>query len=119
VILVVDDEDLVLRLARASLEAYGYTALLASDGRSALDEIAVSGDRIRAVILDLTMPGMSGEETLKHLRAMHPTLPVMVASGYGGSEIMQRFEGVGIHGFLQKPYTAEQLARCVSAALAG
>jgi CheY-like chemotaxis protein len=114
----VDDEDLVLRMAEACLEAYGYTALLASDGQSALDVMAVSGNRIRAVILDLTMPGMTGEETLKHLRAMQPTIPVMVSSGYGGLEIMQRFEGARINGFLQKPYTPEQLALCVNAALA-
>jgi PAS domain S-box-containing protein len=117
VILVVDDEDLVLRMAQASLEAYGYTALLASDGRSALDVVAVSGDRIRAVVLDLTMPGMTSEETIKHLRAMQPTIPVMITSGYSGSEILQRFETTGINGFLQKPYTAEQIARCISAAL--
>jgi CheY-like chemotaxis protein len=117
VILVVDDEDLVLRMAQASLEAYGYTALLASDGRSALDVVAVSGDRIRAVVLDLTMPGMTSEETIKHLRAKQPTIPVMITSGYSGSEIIQRFETTGINGFLQKPFTAEQIARCISAAL--
>jgi PAS domain S-box-containing protein len=118
VILVVDDENVVLQMAQASLEAYGYTALLASDGRSALDVVAVSGDRIRAVVLDLTMPGMTSEETLKRLRAMQPLIPVMIASGYGGSEIIRRFEAAGINGFLQKPYTAEQLARCIGAALA-
>ena len=79
--------------------------------------VAVSGDRIRAVVLDLTMPGMTSEETIKHLRAMQPTIPVMIASGYGGSEVIQRFEATGINGFLQKPYTAEQISRCISAAL--
>lgn len=117
VILVVDDEDLVRRIAQASLEAHGYTALLASDGRSALDVVAVSGDRVRAVLLDLTMPGMTSEETVKHLRSLQPTIPVIITSGYGESEIMQRFEATGISGFLQKPYTAEQLVRCISAAL--
>jgi two-component system, cell cycle sensor histidine kinase and response regulator CckA len=118
VILVVDDEDLVLRIAKASLEAHGYTALLASDGRSALDVIAVSGDRIRLVLLDLTMPGMTSEETVKQLRATQPTMPVIITSGYGGSEIMERFEGIGINGLLPKPYTAEQLVRCINTALA-
>jgi len=117
VILVVDDEDLVLRIAQASLESYGYTALLASDGRSALDLVAVAGDRIRAVVLDLTMPGMAIEETLKHLRDIQPTIPVMIASGYGESEIIPRLEALRIKGFLHKPYTAEQLAQCIRAAL--
>jgi len=117
VILVVDDEELVLHIAQIALEAYGYDALLASDGQSALDVVAASGDRIRAIVLDLTMPGMPIEETLKRLRAMQPTIPVMISSGYGGSEIVTWFETARISGFLQKPYTAEQLARCVSAAL--
>lgn len=116
-ILVVDDEDLVLRVAQASLEAHGYTALLASDGRSALDLVAASGDQIRAVVLDLTMPGMPSEEIVKHLRALRPTMPVMISSGYGGSEIMQRFDTTAINGFLQKPYTSHQLVQCLSDAL--
>lgn len=117
IILVIDDEELVLRVAQASLEAHGYTVLLASEGRSALDMVAVSGDRIRAVILDLTMPGMPSEEIVKHLRALQPAIPVMISSGYSGPEVIQRFEAAGIQGFLQKPYTAEQLVRCISAAL--
>jgi PAS domain S-box-containing protein len=116
IILVVDDEQLVLRMAHASLEAYGYTALLASDGQSALDLFAACGGRIRAVILDLTMPGMTGEETLHHLRAAQPAMPVILASGYDGGEITERFGGQ-ISGFLQKPYTAEQLAQRIRAAL--
>ena len=104
-----DDEDLALHMAQAALEACGYTALLASVGRSALNVVAVSGERIRAVVLDLTMPGMTSEETLKHLLAVRPAIPVMIASGYGESEIIQRFEAVGITGFLQKPYTAERV----------
>ena len=117
VILVVDDEELVLHIAQIALEAYGYDTLLASDGQSALDAVAASGDRIGAIVLDLTMPGMPIEETLKRLRVMQPTIPVMISSGYGGSEVVTRFETAGITSFLQKPYTAEQLARCVSAAL--
>jgi len=116
-ILVVDDEDLVLRMAQAALEAYGYTALLACDGRSALDVVAVSGDHIRAVVLDLTMPGITSEETIKQLRIMQPKIPVMITSGYGESEVIERFEATGINGFLQKPYTAEQIASRISAVI--
>jgi PAS domain S-box-containing protein len=116
-ILVVDDEDLVRQIAKASLEAHGYTTLLASDGRSALDVVEVSGDRIRAVVLDVTMPGMTCEEIVSRLRGMQPTLPVIIASGHGTSEISQRFAARGINGFLQKPYTADQLARRISAVL--
>jgi PAS domain S-box-containing protein len=116
-ILVVDDENLVLQTAQASLEAYGYSALLAADGRSALDVMVVAGDRIRAAVLDVTIPGMTSEEILKHLRALQPTLPIIIASGFAESEIIRRLEDMGIDGFLQKPYTAQQLAKSISAAV--
>ncbi len=112
-ILVVDDEELVLRVAQASLMAFGYNALLAVNGRSAVEMVAESGDRICAVVLDLTMPEMSGEETLQRLRAIQPDLPVIIASGYGESEINQRFGGQKISAFLQKPYTGAQLAQTI------
>jgi PAS domain S-box-containing protein len=116
-ILVVDDQQMVLQLVRAVLESDGYTVLQAPDGQSALDVMAVSGDRISAVILDMTMPGMSSEDTLRHLRAMRPGIRVIIASGYGESEIMRRFEGAGISGFLRKPFTAEQLVGCIAFAV--
>jgi CheY-like chemotaxis protein len=117
VILVVDDEDLVRQIAKASLEARGYTPLLAHDGQSALDVVAASGDRLRAVVLDVTMPGMSSEEIVNRLRTLQPTLPVIIASGHGASEITHRFKASGVTEFLQKPYTADQLARCIGTAI--
>ena len=117
IILVVDDEELVLRMAQASLLDYGYSPLLASSGRSALDIAGKSGDRIRAVVLDLTMPEMTGEETLQQLRVILPRLPVIIASGYGETEVNQRFAGKGISGFLQKPYSPVQLARMIRSVL--
>jgi CheY-like chemotaxis protein len=92
VILVVDDEDSILQLAQAALEAAGYTVLLASDGRSALDVMAGSSDRLCAVLLDLTMPGMTGEETLKYMREMRPTIELAVAlARFKGTEAATLF----------------------------
>lgn len=115
-ILVVDDEEMVLEMAQTSLEIYGYSVLRASDGWSAVDVLNGARETICAVVLDLTMPGMTCEETLKRLRDIRPAMPVIIASGYGGSEITQRFDGAGIDGFLQKPYTPEQLAQCIAVA---
>ncbi len=117
-ILVVDDEEMVLEMAEASLEVYGYSVLRASDGWSALDVLTGAVDRVRAVILDLTMPGMTCEETLQRLRAIRPAVPVIISSGYGGTEIAQRFQDAAIDGFLQKPYSPEQLAQCIAVATA-
>jgi PAS domain S-box-containing protein len=117
VILVVDDEEVVRQIAKAALEARGYTPLVAHDGQSALEVVAASGDRLRAIVLDVTMPGMAIEEIVRHLRAMQPELPIIIASGHGASEIAERFKGSGITEFLQKPYTVDQLARSIAAAL--
>jgi CheY-like chemotaxis protein len=71
---------------------------------------------IRLVALDMTMPGMSGEETLRRLREIRRDVPVVVLSGYAESEVRRRF-GDSIDGYLHKPYGVLDLARAVNAAL--
>jgi PAS domain S-box-containing protein len=117
-VLVVDDEQIVRDLARRSLERHGYEVLLAEDGRTAIDVLSSEKDRVRLVVLDLSMPGLSGEETLPLLRALKPDLDVIVSSGYSEPEALRMFDGASVSGFIQKPYTAQALAREVKARLA-
>jgi two-component system cell cycle sensor histidine kinase/response regulator CckA len=70
------------------------------------------------VILDLSMPGMSGQETLPEIRKVRPDISVVVSSGYNEAETLRLFSGQRISGFLQKPYTALRLAERVEAAFA-
>jgi two-component system, cell cycle sensor histidine kinase and response regulator CckA len=63
------------------------------------------------VLLDLTMPVMSGEETLRQMRVLNPGIRVVLSSGYNEVEAIQRFTGKGLAGFIQKPYTAMALAK--------
>jgi PAS domain S-box-containing protein len=116
VILVVDDESTVRTIARTTLERYGYTVLLAQNGREALDVFAVHPE-IRAVLLDLTMPVMDGEETLRRLHLLRPGLPVVLSSGFNEAESLGRFADDGLAGFLQKPYTATALATKIKTTL--
>jgi two-component system, chemotaxis family, CheB/CheR fusion protein len=116
-ILVVDDEDLVGRTAKTALQRYGYTVLLAEDGRSAVDVFRQIGDRVRLVLLDLNMPVMGGEETLRQLKLIHPDVRVILSSGYNETEAIRLFTDKGPVGFIQKPYTAPQLAEKIRAAL--
>ncbi len=111
VVLVVDDEEVVRRTAAAALRRYGYLVLSASDGPSAIDIVRESGSRLCAVLLDLAMPGMDGVETLDHIKAIAPEVPVLLSSGFGEIEATHRLAGAELAGFLQKPYTAAQLAR--------
>jgi PAS domain S-box-containing protein len=114
VILLVDDEDLVRRVAAAMLVHLGYTVLEASNGQEAIELFQRNRGRIRLVILDLSMPVMSGEECLKRLNGIQPGVPVILSSGYGETEAARRCQAIG---YLQKPYTPQHLAELVKDAL--
>jgi hypothetical protein len=116
IVLVIDDEDVVRSTARVSLENFGYTPLLAADGREAVALFDKLSDQIIIVVLDLTMPGMLGEDTISQLRAIRADIPIIASSGYHENEAIRRF-GAGISGFVQKPYTARQLAVALRRAL--
>ncbi|HJT87976.1 MAG TPA: PAS domain S-box protein [Bryobacteraceae bacterium] len=108
-VLVVDDEEIVRRTAAAALQRAGYEVLTANDGRQAVDQFRRHRGAIRLVILDMTMPVLSGEPTLRELRSIDPAVPVILSSGYNEVEAVQRFAGKGLAGFLQKPYAARTL----------
>jgi PAS domain S-box-containing protein len=117
-ILVVDDEEIVRTMAGAALERLGYTVSSADSGPAALAALAVD-PFLDLAILDFSMPGMSGQETLARLRAARPELRIIVSSGYCEAECRARFREASISGFLQKPYTATALGQSVKAALTG
>lgn len=110
-VLLVDDEETVRALGQAMLERLGFQVLTAGDGREALAVFEQSKDIIDLVILDLTMPHMDGEEAFRELRHVAPALPVIMSSGYTEHEIAARFAGKGLAGFIQKPYTLQELRK--------
>jgi CheY-like chemotaxis protein len=117
-ILVIDDEEMVQRTLKAALERYGYTVLAASGGREGIDILKEKQNGVSLVLLDMTMPGMSGEDTLKAIIAMRADVPVIATSGYNEMEALRRF-GEGLSGFIQKPYTPRALAEKISGVLSG
>jgi CheY-like chemotaxis protein len=116
-VLIVDDEEIVRTTARHTLMRYGYKSISAPDGSAALEAYKSSPGKVALVLLDLTMPVMSGEETLRHLQTIDPKVKVLLTSGYNEVEAVQRFAGKGLAGFIQKPYTAAALAEKVKEAL--
>ena len=109
-ILVVDDEPMVREFAHRLLESEGHIVLEASSGQEALRTLRERTNEIDGVLLDLSMPGMDGNDLLSALRAFAPTLPVIVHSGYPAdatSESLARFKVAGV---LQKPYRAAKLS---------
>ena len=116
-ILVADDEPIVRRAAKAALERQGYGVLLASDGREAVGLLRAHRGSVRLVLLDLTMPVLGGEEALRALREVQPDLKIVLSSGFNEAEAIQRFADERFSGFIQKPYSAAQLAEKVKAVL--
>ena len=112
-VLIVDDEDVVRRAARATLEHYGYTVFEASDGRDGTDLFSRLHDRISLVLLDLTMPAMDGHAVWRFIRRIRPDMKIVISSGFDESEALKQFtDDPGLE-FIQKPYTASSLVRKV------
>ncbi len=107
-ILLVDDEETILGVARLMLEKLGFSVITAGDGREAIEIYRMRGHEIAVVLLDLTMPHMNGEEAFRELRRIDPAVRVILSSGYSEHEIAARFSGKGLAAFIQKPY---QIAR--------
>ena len=108
-VLIIDDEATVREAIIDILELEGITVFAAEDGRRGIDMYAKHRERISLVILDLSMPGMSGDETLLKLHAIDPQVRVVLSSGYSASEAEQKIPTSSLVGFLQKPYKVETL----------
>jgi len=108
-VLVVDDELIVRKIAAEMLESMGFTVLQAQDGHEGVECFSAHAREIRAVLLDLTMPGLDGEGTFRELRLLRPDVRVLLTSGFNEQEAINRFIGKGLAGFLQKPFKLESL----------
>ena len=117
-VLLADDEEVVRSSAKFALEKHGYKVLLARDGDEVIRIFQRDAAEVALVVLDLTMPVMSGLETLRRLRAMRPDVPVVLSGALSDAGTIGPFRAEGAAGFLQKPYTAAQITSQVQAALA-
>jgi two-component system cell cycle sensor histidine kinase/response regulator CckA len=108
-VLVIDDEEVVRNVTKRMLARIGYNPLLAEDGPTGIETYKQNQSDIVCVLLDMTMPRMSGEETLRHLKQINPEVRVLLMSGYSEQEASNRFNGKGVDAFMQKPYTPQDL----------
>jgi signal transduction histidine kinase/CheY-like chemotaxis protein len=106
-ILLADDEEMIRSLAQQVLEIHGYSVVTAADGQEAIDLYTRDPGRYDVVILDLTMPHLSGTEVLARIRNLNPDALVILSSGYPSVETSRA------NAFLAKPYRADTLARTV------
>ena len=115
-ILLADDEPLIRNLGKAILEHYGYKVMLAVDGQEAVEIFQRAREQIDLVILDLTMPRLSGYDACHQLRRMDPGVYILFSSGYSADQVPVG-EHERVFGFVSKPYRQSDMARLVRAAL--
>jgi CheY-like chemotaxis protein len=114
-VLVVDDESKVLDMSVKVLRKLGYRVFQARGGRKALEIYKTNQDKIDLVILDIVMPGMGGRETYDRMREIDPAVKVLLASGYGIDDEAKELLGRGCNGFVQKPFSMNDLYQAIAA----
>lgn len=109
VILVIDDEEVVRSVTRRILERFGFHVLLANDGMAGLELFQAYASVISCVLLDLSMPQLTGEDLYYEIYRLNPDMRMILMSGYSEEELINRFHGVHPPAFLVKPFTAQDL----------
>jgi CheY-like chemotaxis protein len=116
-ILILDDEEAIRLLVYHTLTSLGYEVTEAADSLTAIDlykKAMQDGKRFDAVISDLTLPGgMGGQEAVKHLIEIDPTVKAIVSSGYANDPVMSRYQEYGFCAMIPKPYEVSELSHVV------
>ena len=116
VVLLMDDEPSVLALARTAVERAGFRVLTATSGADGLELLRQHQAEIVAVLVDITMPGMTGLDVLRSLREADPQLPLMLMSGYTNTSL-ESMTDLKLAGFVAKPFTIGELSAAVKSAV--
>lgn len=104
-VLLVDDEEPVRRAAARFLRRIGYSVIEAINGTEGYERFMSNRSQLRAVIMDLTMPGMDGGSLCTEIRKVEPSMPILLMSGYSRNEVMQRVNSPQDLPFMPKPFT--------------
>lgn len=109
--LVIDDEITIQRLCQMALRMVSIEVITAKDGESGLQMLEEQGDTIGLVILDLTMPGLSGKETYSRIRKNFPDKKVIIVSGYSSDETLEKFGDSKPDKFFHKPFDVRTMQK--------
>jgi len=118
-VLLVDDEEIVRDVTGTMLMTLGFIVVTAESGAEAVEEVRIRKRPFDLVVLDVQMPGMSGPETAEAIREIDPPARILLSSGHTEALVKEQFHSAkGIAGFLQKPYTLDELENAIDAVLA-
>ncbi len=110
-ILVIDDEPEVGRIATRILERLGHQVSATTNSQAGIELLRDSDEPFDWVLLDWTMPGISGVSMLQALRAIRPSLPIVVMSGYTTQMLSEQVDLGQLNAFIQKPFRIDELRR--------
>jgi CheY-like chemotaxis protein len=113
-ILLVEDETLIRMLAAEYLEGNGFTVHAAGTATEAMNVLGKIPGGVDAVVVDMGLPDRRGDALIAEIRALHPLLPVVVATGAGSKELRGLFEGQERITFVTKPYLEAELLSALS-----
>lgn len=116
-ILLVDDDENIRKIGQELLEKAGFNVVIAIDGKHAIEQYTAHRNDVDLVLMDLTMPELSGEEAFEALKTINNNVKVILSSGYSQHDSAQKFEERGLYGFLQKPYNPGLLISTIKDAL--
>ncbi len=116
-VLVIDDDEVVRTVTVEILEQLGYIVSSAGDGREGIKAFRARADEIDCVLLDLSMPHPNGEKVFAEIRKIKSDAQIILMSGFNEDEATRRFSGIGLAGFLHKPYTNRELQEKLNQAL--
>ncbi len=118
-ILLVDDEEPIIKLLERALGRLGYRITAVPTGREALERFQAAPETFDLVITDLSMPGMTGLELTARLVGIRPELPVILCTGFGDEATVQRAMAAGIREFVTKPVVIGEIAAAIRRAVKG
>ncbi|MFZ3169509.1 MAG: PAS domain S-box protein [Candidatus Methanoperedens sp.] len=110
--LIAEDEDSVREVTISTLEKYGYSVLAANDGAQAVTEYAQNTDKIKVILMDMMMPVMDGEASIRTIRKINPGVKIIAVSGIAEKDKLKNVAH-NTNAFLPKPYTAEKLLKTI------
>ena len=117
-ILVIEDEEKVVYLLRKTLLRHGYKVLVALDGEQAIDLYQRHKQNVGAVLLDIGLPRTGGWDVILKLKEQNPNVKLIVTSGYIEPELKSRMQCAGVEGFIEKPYSPDDVIQTLYASFA-
>jgi PAS domain S-box-containing protein len=109
-VLIIDDEEMIIKVSREILEALGYNVITALSGREGVEAYGRRKDEIDLVILDMIMPDMEGAKAFEELKVINPAVKVLLCSGYTLNNEAEAILARGCKAFMQKPFNIQSLS---------